>query len=133
MTMDITKLKPYGSWIVVRPDPVTKVLDSGIYMPDGNLFERIGHSTGTVLAVGPGILNASHKAGTPKYTPLVIKAGDRIVFRGYMQERNRPGGVFDRDYCMLDAGIAGFNYILAILKEGELKPALPYDNELARG
>ena len=129
--MDPTKIKPYGAWVLVKPDPTPRILDSGLYMPDGNLFERIGFSIGTVLAVGPGNFNKSKKAGTPKYCPLDVKVGDRVVFRGYQQNANRPGGVDDREFSMFmgrpDPG--GRQDLLAIIREGKLEPSLPYDNQ----
>jgi co-chaperonin GroES (HSP10) len=123
MTMDITKLRPYGPWLLIRPEETTKVLDSGIYLPDGNLMERLGHSVGVVLAVGKGYLNPSRKAGTPKYTPVNIQKGDRVIFRGHLQEANRPGGVLDREHSIIH-----LKDILGVLVEGKLEPALPYDN-----
>jgi len=122
MSIDIDKIKPYGPWVLVKVEETMKVTDSGIYLPDGNLLERLGHSIGTVLAVGQGHLNKSPKAKT-KYTPTGVKVGDRVIFRGHLQEANRPGGVMDRDHSLIHS-----QDLIGILEEGRLEPALPYDN-----
>ena len=121
--MDVSTIKPYGPWVLIRVDDTVKVLDSGIYLPDGNLLERLGHSIGTVLATGPGYINRGKKT-SEKYTPVGVKEGDRVIFRGFLHVLNRPGnGITDRD-CSLIHG----RDLIAILKEGRLEPALPYDN-----
>ena len=120
--MDVTKIKPYGPWVLIKVEETMKVTDSGIYLPDGNLFERLGHSIGVVLACGQGYLNKGRKAKA-KYTPLGVQVGDRVIFRGHLQEANRPGGVLDREHTLIHA-----QDLIGVLNEGKLEPALPYDN-----
>ena len=119
--MDVSKLKPYGPWVLVKADAPVKQTDSGIYLPDGNLLERLGHATGVVLSVGQGFFNI--KGAKTKFTPLSVKPGDRVVFRGHLQEANRPAGSLDREHSLIHG-----RDIIGVLKEGRLEPALPYDN-----
>ena len=121
--MDVSKIKPYGPWVLIQVEDTVKVLDSGIYLPDGNLFERLGHSIGKVLAVGPGYFNQGKKV-TAKYAPVGVKEGDRVIFRGFLHVLNRPGnGITDRDQTLIHG-----KDLIAVLKDGHLEPALPYDN-----
>lgn len=99
--MDITKLRPKGPWVLVKvEDPPEKI--GSLFVPQGNLEQRVGHSTGVVLRVGDGYPNSKKgiaKTGK-KYMPSELKEGDRIIFRGYLQEANRPQE-FDKEHCLL--------------------------------
>lgn len=100
--MDISKLRPKGPWIIVKVDPPEEKRGS-LYLPQGNAEERFGNSTGTVLAVGDGTPTPEkvfRKTGR-KYDPIDLKPGARIMFRGFLQEANRPGGILDREHCLL--------------------------------
>lgn len=95
--MDIEKIRPFGPWILVKVDEPEKVTKSGIYLPDGNLDERLGHTTGTVLRLGNGVRNAR----TGQWLPYDLEVGDKIIFRGFLKEANRPGGVLDREHSLI--------------------------------
>jgi chaperonin GroES len=101
--MDITKLKPHGCFVLVKVDPAPEKTAGGIFRPQGNLEDRLGRATGTVISVGPGFINkgkAAVKQG--KYHPLDLKAGDKIMFRGYLQVLIRPNELTNDDsYCVL--------------------------------
>jgi co-chaperonin GroES (HSP10) len=120
--MDVSKIRPFGPWVLVKVDAPMKQTDSGIYLPDGNLLERLGHATGVVLSVGQGFINKGKRAKS-KFTPLSLKSGDRVVFRGHLQEANRPAGSLDREHCLIHG-----RDVIGVLTEGRLEPALPYDN-----
>jgi len=101
--MDVTKLRPKGPWLVVKVDPPPEK-EGLIYLPQGNYAERVGNATGTVLSMGEGFYTSDkvrNKTGR-KYDPVDLKAGDRIIFRGFLQEANRVGGVLDREHCLLN-------------------------------
>ena len=100
--MDVTKLKPKGPWVLVKVDPPEEKRGS-LFIPQGNLEQRMGSATGTVLAVGEGAPTTDkvfRKTGR-KYDALDLTAGARIMFRGFLQEANRPGGLLDREHCLL--------------------------------
>jgi co-chaperonin GroES (HSP10) len=100
------KLKPIGPWIHVKVDPPERVTKGGIYLPEGNLEERKGMATGTVLAVGSGKPLDKGRAEMP------VGPGDRILFRGFLQEAKRPGGIEDKERCLLHV-----DDILGVLEE----------------
>jgi co-chaperonin GroES (HSP10) len=102
--MDITKVKPKGPWILVKVDPPEEKRGS-LFLPQGNLEERLGSSTGTVLAVGDGTFTPEKvfKKTGRKYNPIDLEVGARVMFRGFLQEANRPGGILDREHCLLHA------------------------------
>lgn len=98
---DVKKIRPKGPWVLVKVDKPSE--KSGVlYLPQGNREERVGHATATVLRVGDG--HPNNKKGImrtgKKYTPSEIKEGDRVLFRGFLQEANRPHQ-FDREHCLL--------------------------------
>jgi co-chaperonin GroES (HSP10) len=95
--MDVSKIQAQGPWVLVKVDDPPKKSKAGIYLPVGNLEERLGHITGTVLSVGPG-----HRGKGGSRIPTDINVGDKVLFRGYLQEANRPGGVIDREHCLIN-------------------------------
>ena len=120
--MDISKVRPFGPWVLVKMDLPDKVTKGGIYVPDGNLLERLGHAVGEVLAVGQGYVTDGKKAKA-KFHPVGVEKGDRVVFRGHLGSANKPFGLLDREHCLIHG-----RDLIGILEEGELEPALPYDN-----
>jgi co-chaperonin GroES (HSP10) len=101
--MDVTKIRPKGPWILVKLDPLVRKQGS-IYLPEDNVDERIGHQTGEVLEAGEGYLSTDkefRKTGK-KYKDHGIQKGDRVIFRGYLKEANRPSQL-DREHCLLHA------------------------------
>ena len=93
--MGVENLKPIGPWIHIKVDPPVRETASGLYLPEGNLEERKGMATGTVLAAGSGKPLEKGRAEMP------VKRGDRVLFRGFLQEAKRPGGIEDKDHCLL--------------------------------
>jgi co-chaperonin GroES (HSP10) len=89
-------MRPVGAWVLLKVDKPVEKTPGGIYMPAGNMVERLGHATATVLAVGSGKWDAKKK----KRIESGLKPGDRVVFRGYLQEAQRPQ-VFDDDLCLI--------------------------------
>lgn len=93
--MDAAKLKPVGPWVLVKVDPPARTTESGLYLPEGNLAERTGMSTGTVVAVGSGKPTAYGRE------PMPVKEGEKVLFRGYLQEAKRPGGIEDKEHSLI--------------------------------
>ncbi len=101
---DVSKIRPKGPWVLVKVDkPFEK--SGPLFLPQGNLQERVGHATATVLRVGDGYPNSTKgiRITGMKYLPSELKKGDRILFRGFLQEANRPQQ-FDREHCFLHLG-----------------------------
>lgn len=98
MIVDATKVYPVGAWVLVKVDP-PPTMKGSLYIPAGNLEERLGQATGTVLRVGKG--EWSKKGG--KRVDTGIKPNDRVMFRGYLSDINRPGGILDREHCLIHA------------------------------
>jgi co-chaperonin GroES (HSP10) len=83
-----------GPWVVVTPDEPLRQTASGIYLPEGNADERFGYATGVVNAVGPGEEKyVKNKGIIHKHSGL--KVGDKIMFRGFLQDANRLNGIYD--------------------------------------
>jgi co-chaperonin GroES (HSP10) len=95
-------VRPIGPWNLIKPDPVVSRTKSGLYLPEGNLEERLGHNTGVVVAVGQG-----DRGPKGNWIPSGIKVGDRVYFRGYLQELNLPGGVGTADCLIHTRDIVG--------------------------
>lgn len=89
-------VRPIGPWVLLKPDPPQRKSKGGLYLPEGNMEERLGHGAGTVLAVGSGKLDDKGKR-----VPPGISEGDRVMFRGYLKELHQPGGQFDKDQCLI--------------------------------
>jgi len=116
--MDAERVRANGPWVLVKPETPKKRTDSGLYIPDGNLYERLGHVVGRVLSVGKGYFDEVN--GKVKFIKPTIAPGDRVVFRGHLKEANRVGIA----HCFMH-----LRDLIGVLDEGdELDLALPYDN-----
>lgn len=112
-------VKANGPWILVKPEPVRKKTDSGLYLPDGNLMERLGHIVGEVVSAGKGYYEKVK--GKERFVRCEVSPGDRVVFRGHLKEANRVG---NDGLCFLH-----LKDLIGVLEDGaELDLALPYDN-----
>ena len=95
--MDVGKIRAQGPWVLVKVDPSEeKYAGSALYKAAGNMEDRMGISTGIVLSVGRGKWS---EKGQCFLSPGVEK-GERIAFRGFLQEANRPGPL-DKEHCFL--------------------------------
>jgi co-chaperonin GroES (HSP10) len=94
--IDPSSIQAYGPWVLLKVIPPPEVSKGGIYLPAGNLEERLGHQLGTVLSVGKGV-----RLKTGNFKPIGVDVGDTVVFRGYLKEANRPGGQLDREHCLI--------------------------------
>ncbi len=110
----VDSLKPMGPWILIRPDPAPEMSGS-LYLPGNSVSERIGHSIGTVLGVGDGVPSTAKqfRDSGKKYQEHEVRAGDRVVFRSYLQNANRPSQL-DRERCLIHV-----KDVLGILLEEE--------------
>lgn len=70
----MTKLKPLGDKLLVRPLEAEQVTKSGIVLPDS---AKEKPQEGTVLAVGSG------KIVDGTVMPLEVKVGDTVIFSKY--------------------------------------------------
>lgn len=93
--MDVKKVRAVGHWVIVKVDPPERISEGGIYLPEGNLQERKSMATGTVLSAGRGKIDGK------VFLEMPVKTGDRIVFRGFLQEAKRIGEPTDREHCVL--------------------------------
>lgn len=114
---DVDKVKALGPWVLVRPEPKQKK-QGDVYLPDGNVLERLGHCVAGVLSSGRGYYTKQEEREV--FVPCTLKAGDRVVFRGHLSEANKVG----KDCCFIHQ-----RDLLGILDaDTELNLALPYDN-----
>lgn len=99
----MTDIHPIGPWVLVKVHPPSREW-RGLYLPEGNIEERIGHQIGEVLAVGQGYRSTDkelRKSGK-KYQDHGISKGDTVIFRGFLKDANRPNQL-DRERCLLHA------------------------------
>lgn len=115
---DIPKVKAHGPWVLIKPEEPKNTSKGGLYLPDGNLLERLGHLVGVVVSASSGYWE---KRKTKEvFVHMEVKPGDRVVFRGHLQEAHRLG----RDHCFMHVGD-----LVGVLDEGaELDLALPHNN-----
>ncbi len=71
----VTKLKPLGDRVVVRPMTEEDVSKGGIILPD---TAKEKPQRGEVIAVGPGRLDENGKRVT-----MEVKKGDKVVYAKY--------------------------------------------------
>lgn len=116
--MDIERIRAHGPWLLVKPEEPRKRTSGGLYVPDGNLYERLGYTVARVISVGRGYFEEVN--GKQKFVVPDVAPGDRAVFRGHLKEANKVGS----SHCFLH-----LKDLVGILSEGEeLDLALPYDN-----
>jgi len=94
--VDVNKIKATGGWALLKVAASPEKSKGGLFLPAGNLEERLGHATAKVLSVGRGCTDKKGRLIPPDFS-----AGDTIMFRGYMQELQRPGGFLDREHCFI--------------------------------
>lgn len=117
--MDVDRVRANGPWVLVKPEDPKKQVGSGLYVPDGNLCERLGHTVGKVVSVGKGYYEEVN--GKTKFIAPEIFPGDRVVFRGHLKEANKLG---TSGLCFMHMR----DLIGVLVGDAELDLALPYDN-----
>lgn len=118
MTLNPKHIQARGAWVLVKPEPVPKKTDFGLYMPDGNLLDRLGHVVAKVVSAGKGYWK---KSGTRDiFVAQEVKKGDRVVFRGHLKAANTIGD----GYCFMHAQ----DLVLLLDKGVKLDLSMPYDN-----
>lgn len=70
------KVRPIGDKVLIKRDEAESVTESGIYLPES---AKDRPKTGTIQAVGTGVLNTE----TGDRTPLTVKKGDKVIFSSY--------------------------------------------------
>lgn len=75
-TASSTKVRPIGDKVLIKRDEAESRTESGIYLPES---AKDRPKTGTIQAVGTGILNTE----TGERTPLTVKKGDKVIFSSY--------------------------------------------------
>lgn len=101
MSFNPKTFKPIGPWVLIKIDPWEEKTEGGLFKPQGSMAERLGHSTGMVLKVGPGKLAVGKMAKKMKYEPHDLEEGERVIFRGFLSDHHSPGGMSDKDHCVL--------------------------------
>jgi co-chaperonin GroES (HSP10) len=94
--VDVSKIRAVGGWTLLKVHPPEEKTKGGLFIPQGNLEERLGHATADVLSIGKGYFDEKGRLVRPGFSE-----GDTIMFRGYMQELQRPGGFLDREHCFI--------------------------------
>jgi chaperonin GroES len=99
----VSKIRPVGDRVVVKPAQKEEVTRSGIVIPD---TAKEKPQEGTVVAVGMGKLTEKGDR-----QPLEVKEGDRVLFAKY-------GGT---EFKLLDEDLLVLREsdILAILEDGD--------------
>jgi chaperonin GroES len=80
----MSKLKPLGDHVIVKPSKPEEVTKSGIILP-GSSSEK--PEQGEVVAIGPGKLNDEGKRGA-----MDVKVGDKVVFKKYAPDEIKLDG-----------------------------------------
>lgn len=71
----MTKIKPLGDRVVIKPTPKEEVSKGGIVLPD---TAKEKPQEGEILAVGPGKLSEDGKL-----MPMEVKVGDKVIYSKY--------------------------------------------------
>jgi chaperonin GroES len=80
----MSKLRPLGDKIIVKPLAKEETTKSGIIIPDTADKER--PEQGEVISVGPGrVLDNGQTA------PMTVKVGDKVVFKKYAPDEVKVG------------------------------------------
>jgi co-chaperonin GroES (HSP10) len=114
-------MEALGQWILVELEPPPKKSKGGLFLPDGNLFERIGYTVAKVVSAGPGYFQEQQN-GKIEFTSFAdIKPGDRAVFRGYLGDA--PATNFGT-FCFMN----GTEFLGILEGDAELDLCVPHDN-----
>jgi chaperonin GroES len=70
----MSKIKPLGDRVVVRPKPAEEKTDSGLYIPDS---AKEKPQKGTIVAIGPGRVENGNKID------LTVEEGDEVLYGKY--------------------------------------------------
>lgn len=70
----MSKIKPLGDRVVVRPKPAEEKTDSGLYIPDS---AKEKPQKGTIVATGPGRVENGNKID------LTVEEGDEVLYGKY--------------------------------------------------
>ena len=82
------KLQLLNDWLLVKMDPESNVMGSGLVKPDG-AYESVLR-TGKVMATGPGML-AKKDSDTyiDQRIPTGLEVGDGVVFNRFLASRTK--------------------------------------------
>lgn len=84
-------VEPLFNYVLVEKDAEKEKSAGGIYIPDNSKEKP---STGTVLKVGPGVVNET----TGQLVPTTVKEGDRVFF---LRLGGQPITIDDKEYTIL--------------------------------
>lgn len=71
----VTKIKPLGDRVVIKPTPKEEVSKGGIVIPD---TAKEKPQEGKIIAVGPGKLSEDGKR-----IAMEVKVGDKVIYSKY--------------------------------------------------
>ena len=97
MTMET--LHPIGPWVLVRPLPFAETSPGGIVRVVDNAEDRFGMAEGLVVNSGPGKSRCTKRSGVV-VEPTGVSRGDRIMFRSFLKDANKPRPL-DSDNCLI--------------------------------
>lgn len=98
MPVSAEDIVPVDSWVLLRVLP-KKEHSKLIVRPSGTFSEKTGHSLGTVLKVGQGVVEFD-SAGVKRRKPLGVVPGDVVLFRSYLKDVQTMG-VTDSDVGLI--------------------------------
>lgn len=90
------RVVPRGPWVLARRLEADERSAGGIYKPQGNQEERLGHARAEVLATGPGM-----RGKRDRLIPMSVTPGQVVIFRGFLSEANRPFELDDRGLFLI--------------------------------
>jgi chaperonin GroES len=82
--LSVAHIKPLAGYVLVQPAEAEKQTASGIYLPDSST-ERPQH--GTVLAVGPAIMEDGQKVESP------VKVKDKVLYKEWGGNKVKIGDI----------------------------------------
>ena len=83
-------IQPLADYVVAEAEAAATKTASGLYLPDKAAEKP---KIAKVVAVGPGKIGDDNKR-----VPVALKAGDRIVYKGYSTTDVKVG---DREYILV--------------------------------
>lgn len=118
----VDSIQAMGPWVVVEPEASLKKTEGGIYLPDGNMLERVGHAVAVVKSAGTGRWVKKNKDKDKEvFEPMTVKPGERVAFRGHIKEANI---ILGTKCCFLH-----MDDLVGVLDDdAKLTPSMPYDN-----
>jgi len=112
-----TKIHARGPWVLIKPEVPPRMSQGGLYLPEGNLLERLGHAAGMVVSVSDGYYETPKGKKKTVFVKMDLKPGDRVLFRGHLQDAHKV-----EDCCFIHIR----DIIVVLDKDAQLDLAMPH-------